>query len=55
MLSCRGPYQVQAAIASLQVEQEPDWPEIAALYEELVRLTGSAVVELNRAVAVEDT
>lgn len=48
----RGPYQVQAMIASLQAEQEPDWPQIAALYEELVRLTGSAVVKLNRAVAI---
>ena len=35
--------------------QEPrDWPRIAALYGELVRLTGSPVVELNRAIAVAE-
>jgi RNA polymerase sigma-70 factor (ECF subfamily) len=50
----RGPYVVQAAIASLQADQELDWTEIAALYGELVRLTGSAVAELNRAVAVAE-
>ena len=48
----RGPYVVQAAIASLHAEEPRDWPEIAALYGELMRLTGSPVVELNRAVAV---
>jgi RNA polymerase sigma-70 factor (ECF subfamily) len=48
----RGPYQLQAAIASLQATDEPDWPQIAALYAELSMRTGSAVVELNRAVAV---
>jgi RNA polymerase sigma-70 factor (ECF subfamily) len=47
-----GPYVVQAAIASLHTEAETDWPQIAALYKELARLTGSPVVELNRAVAV---
>jgi RNA polymerase sigma-70 factor (ECF subfamily) len=50
----RGPYLVQAAIASLQTEDEVDWPEVATLYGELARLTGSAVVELNRAVAVAE-
>jgi RNA polymerase sigma-70 factor (ECF subfamily) len=50
-----GPYVVQAAIASLHAEHEPDWPEIAALYGELYRLTGSPVVELNRAVAVGES
>ncbi len=49
-----GPYVVQAAIASLQAEEELDWREIAALYAELTRLTGSPVVELNRAVAVAE-
>ena len=49
-----GPYVVQAAIASLHAEQERDWPQIAALYGELIRLTGSPVVELNRAVAVAE-
>jgi RNA polymerase sigma-70 factor (ECF subfamily) len=48
----RGPYVVQAAIASLHTEEPRDWPQIAALYEELVALTGSPVVELNRAIAV---
>src|SRR5207245_1268300 len=52
--SGRGPYVVQAAIASLHVDQPPDWPQIAALYGELCRLTDSPVVELNRAVAVAE-
>jgi RNA polymerase sigma-70 factor (ECF subfamily) len=47
-----GPYQLQAAIASLHLEPETDWPQIAALYERLARFTPSPVVELNRAVAV---
>jgi RNA polymerase sigma-70 factor (ECF subfamily) len=50
-----GPYVVQAAIASLHMEEARDWPQIAALYGTLVRLTGSAVVELNRAIAVAET
>ncbi len=50
----RGPYVLQAAIASLQSDDEIDWPEIAALYEQLARMTGSPVVELNRAVAVAE-
>jgi len=49
-----GPYVVQAAIAALHVDDPPDWPQIAALYAELSRMTGSAVVELNRAVAVAE-
>jgi RNA polymerase sigma-70 factor, ECF subfamily len=48
----RGPYVLQAAIASLHADDERDWNEIAALYGELARLTGSPVVALNRAVAV---
>jgi RNA polymerase sigma-70 factor, ECF subfamily len=47
-----GPYQLQAAIASLHLEPEADWPQIAALYDRLARLAPSPVVELNRAVAV---
>jgi RNA polymerase sigma-70 factor, ECF subfamily len=50
----RGAYVVQAAIASLHMEEPRDWPQIAGLYAELVRLTGSAVVELNRAIAVAE-
>ena len=53
-LKGRGPYVVQAAIASLHADEERDWPQIAALYGTLARLTGSAVVELNRAVAVAE-
>ena len=51
----RGPYVIQAAIASLHADEPRDWDEIAALYGELSRLTGSPVVELNRAVAVAET
>jgi RNA polymerase sigma-70 factor (ECF subfamily) len=50
----RGAYVVQAAIASLHMEEPLDWPEIAGLYGELVWMTGSAVVELNRAIAVAE-
>jgi RNA polymerase sigma-70 factor, ECF subfamily len=47
-----GPYQLQAAIAALHLEEETDWPQIVALYGELERLTPSPIVSLNRAVAV---
>jgi RNA polymerase sigma-70 factor (ECF subfamily) len=50
----RGPYVVQAAIASLHADEPRDWPHIAALYGELSRLTDSPVVELNRAIAVAE-
>jgi RNA polymerase sigma-70 factor, ECF subfamily len=50
-----GPYVVQAAIASLHVDERRDWAQIAALYGELSRLTGSPVVELNRAIAIAET
>ena len=53
-LGGRGPYVVQAAIASLHADRERDWEQIAALYGELAVLTGSPVVELNRAVAVAE-
>lgn len=53
-LHVRGPYVVQAAIASLHADEPRDWAEIAALYGELSRLTDSPVVELNRAVAVAE-
>ena len=45
---------MQAAIASLHMDEMRDWQEIAALYAELVRMTGSAVAELNRAIAVAE-
>jgi RNA polymerase sigma-70 factor (ECF subfamily) len=47
-----GPYQLQAAIASLHFEDETDWRQIAELYSGLGELSPSPVVELNRAVAV---
>jgi RNA polymerase sigma-70 factor (ECF subfamily) len=50
----RGPYVLQAAIASLHADEPRDWAEIAALYGELARVTGSPVVELSRAVAVAE-
>jgi RNA polymerase sigma-70 factor (ECF subfamily) len=50
----RGPYVMQAAIASLHADEPRDWPQIAALYGQLSRLTDSPVVELNRAVAVAE-
>jgi len=49
-----GPYVLQAAIASLHTDEPRDWPQIAALYGELARLTDSPVVELSRAVAVAE-
>jgi RNA polymerase sigma-70 factor (ECF subfamily) len=51
-----GPYQIQAAIASLHAQAitaaETDWPQIAALYESLLRFLPTPVVELNAAVAM---
>ena len=49
-----GPYVLQAAIASLQADEEIDWDEVVVLYERLEELTGSPVVALNRAVAVAE-
>jgi len=50
----RGAYVLQAAIAALHVDEPQDWPQLAALYGELARLTGSPVVELNRAAAIAE-
>jgi RNA polymerase sigma-70 factor (ECF subfamily) len=50
----RGPYVIQAAIASLHADEQRDWTQIAALYGELARLTESPVVELSRAVAIAE-
>jgi RNA polymerase sigma-70 factor, ECF subfamily len=47
-----GPYQLQAAIASLHLEPTTDWPQVALLYARLGCFAPSPVVELNRAVAV---
>jgi RNA polymerase sigma-70 factor (ECF subfamily) len=53
-LGGRGPYVLQAALAVLHVDEPQDWPQIAALYGELARLTGSPVVELNQAAAIAE-
>jgi RNA polymerase sigma-70 factor, ECF subfamily len=51
-----GPYTLQAAIAACHARartgSETDWPRIVALYDALVEVTRSPVVELNRAVAM---
>jgi predicted RNA polymerase sigma factor len=51
-----GPYTLQAAIAACHARAETpeatDWVRIADLYEQLARVTGSPVVEVNRAVAL---
>ena len=51
-----GPYALQAAIAACHARartaEETDWRRIASLYDALVRVTPSPVVELNRAVAL---
>jgi RNA polymerase sigma-70 factor (ECF subfamily) len=53
-LGGRDPYVLQAAIAVLHAEEPQDWLELAALYGELARLTGSSIVELNQAVAIAE-
>jgi RNA polymerase sigma-70 factor (ECF subfamily) len=51
-----GAYTLQAAIAAVHAEartaEETDWSEIVGLYDALLRVDGSPVIELNRAVAV---
>lgn len=51
-----GPYQAQAAIAALHADArtagETDWTQIVEWYDELLTFTPTAVVRLNRAVAV---
>jgi RNA polymerase sigma-70 factor, ECF subfamily len=54
-LGGRDAYVLQAALAALHADERPDWPQIAALYGELARLTGSPIVELNQAVAIAET
>ena len=55
-MSRLGPYQLQAAIAAVHdtaaSAEETDWVEIVGLYDELLRITPSPIVALNRAVAV---
>ena len=56
LLKRPGPYQLQAAISALHAQavraEETDWPQTAALYHELMKMTPSPVIELNRAVAL---
>jgi RNA polymerase sigma-70 factor (ECF subfamily) len=56
LVTLRGAYLLQAAIAACHARAaavtDTDWVQITALYDELARVTGSPVVELNRAVAV---
>jgi RNA polymerase sigma-70 factor (ECF subfamily) len=51
-----GPYSLQAAIAAVHCEapsaEATDWPQIAGLYDVLLRVSPSPVIELNRAVAI---
>jgi len=51
-----GPYQAQAAIAALHADarrvEETDWLQIVGWYDELLRLTDTPIIRLNRAVAV---
>ncbi|MDT7563096.1 MAG: hypothetical protein QOG76_1720, partial [Pseudonocardiales bacterium] len=51
-----GEFQAQAAIAALHADapraEETDWVQIVSWYDELLRLTGSPIVALNRAIAV---
>ena len=49
-----GSYVLQAAIAVVACRVPCDWAQIAALYGGLARLTGSPVVELNRAIAIAE-
>jgi RNA polymerase sigma-70 factor (ECF subfamily) len=50
----RGPYVLQAAIALMHLDEPQDWPQLAAVYGELARRTGSPVVVLNQAVAIAE-
>ncbi len=51
-----GPYSIQAAIAAVHARattaEDTDWPQIAGLYDVLLRMQPSPVIELNRAVAI---
>ena len=51
-----GPYQLQAAVAAIHDEaarhDDTDWPQIAALYALLERMSDNPMVTLNRAIAV---
>lgn len=53
-----GPYQIQAAINAVHSDAastaDTDWPQVLALYDQLMAVAPSPVVELNRAVAVAE-
>jgi RNA polymerase sigma-70 factor (ECF subfamily) len=53
-----GPFQIKAAIAALHVQAAPgggtDWPQIALLYDSLLRMEPTPVIRLNRAVALAE-
>jgi RNA polymerase sigma-70 factor (ECF subfamily) len=54
-----GPYQIQAAIAAVHADarhaSETDWGQIVVLYDQLLGLTASPIVGLNRAIALAET
>lgn len=51
-----GPYQLQAAINAVHVDaatvEQTDWPQIVALYDQLLAVAPTPVVALNRAIAI---
>ncbi|MDA0178671.1 RNA polymerase sigma factor [Solirubrobacter phytolaccae] len=49
-----GPYQLQAAINAVHSEGVTDWPQVVALYDQLLLFTPTPVVALHRAVAVAE-
>jgi predicted RNA polymerase sigma factor len=51
---CSRKRRSQAALAALYAEEPQDWPRLALLYGELARVTGSPVVDLNRAEAIAE-
>ncbi len=49
-----GPYQIQAAIQAVHSDAPTDWAQVKALYDQLLAVTPTPVVALNRAVAVAE-
>ncbi|SEQ98508.1 RNA polymerase sigma factor [Actinokineospora terrae] len=49
-----GPYQIQAAIHAVHTDPPTDWPQVVALYDQLLAIAPTPVVRLNRAVAVAE-
>ena len=49
-----GPYQLQAAIQAVHTDAPTDWSQVKALYDQLLAVTPTPVVALNRAVAVAE-